>query len=124
MKYRIPMHAHADMSLHVTKSVLLQLNDVHMQRCYYESVTDVVYNKHTGPWELYSALGNTRNSLIASDSMIHFNHSFMQLKPRVTTTTFHFLEYACAVIESSRYNSEGTAHDPCSLLVGLNSVVV
>ena len=79
--------------------------------------------KHTGPWELYSALGNTRNSLIAYDSMIHFNHSFMQLRPRVTTT-FHFLEYACAVIESSRYNSEGTAHDPCSLLVGLNSVVV
>ena len=57
--------------------------------------------------------------------MIHFNHSFMQLKPRVTTT-FHFLECPRAlglVIESSRYNSEGTAHDPCNLLVGLNSVV-
>ena len=52
------MHAHADMSLHVTKSMLLQLNVVHMQRCYYELVTDVVYDN----FETYRSLGAIQRS--------------------------------------------------------------
>ena len=70
-------------------------------------VTNVVYDNFQDilfpAREVYSALGNTRNSLRAS--LLHFNYSSMQLKQQTSGHNNIPLMHACIQLTSSSNTS-------------------